>query len=87
MALSDKDINKIGEIVEVKVTGLETKITKEFGLLRLEMNQRFDEADTKNEKAHQQLLTKIEEVKQMETEDIQALSIDIVKIKKKIAFQ
>ncbi|KKQ73688.1 MAG: hypothetical protein US94_C0028G0006 [Berkelbacteria bacterium GW2011_GWB1_38_5] len=64
MALSDKDINKIGEIVEVKVTG-----------------------DTKNEKAHQQILTKIEEVKQMETEDIQALSIDIVKIKKKIAFQ
>jgi len=79
MALNNKDINKIGEIVEVKVS-------KEIGFLRLEMNHRFDQADTKNEKAHQEI-KKIEEVKQMESEDIQALAGDIVKIKKKIAFQ
>jgi len=80
MALNNKDINKIGEIVEVKVS-------KEIGFLRLEMNHRFDQADTKNEKAHQEIIKKIEEVKQMESEDIQALAGDIVKIKKKIAFQ
>jgi len=78
MALNDKDITKIGEVVEVKVS-------KEIGLLRLEMDERFDEAKVDNGKAHQEILAKIEEVKQMESEDIQALSNDMVKIKKKIA--
>jgi len=40
MALSNKDKNDIGNIVE-------TKITKEIGFLRLGMNQRFDNTDKK----------------------------------------
>lgn len=86
MALSDKDISKIGEIVEIKVSGLETKVTREFGLLRLEMNQRFDETNQRITNVEGNILGKIEEIKQMETEDIQALSDDILTIKKKIAF-
>jgi len=86
VALSDKDISKIGEIVEIKVSGLETKVTREFGLLRLEMNQRFDETNQRITNVEGNILGKIEEIKQMETEDIQALSDDILTIKKKIAF-
>ncbi|MBM2820737.1 MAG: hypothetical protein HW405_497 [Candidatus Berkelbacteria bacterium] len=77
MTLSNKDI---GEIVG-------TKITKEIGFLRLEMNQRFDKTDQKIDDVHKDLSKKIEEVNKMENEDIQALATDIVKIKKKIAFQ
>lgn len=79
MALSDREINKIGETVEVKVS-------KEIGLLRLEMNQRFDQTNYKIDKVEGNILGKIEEIKKMETEDIQALAGDIVTIKKKIAF-
>lgn len=86
MALSNKDINKISGIVEEKVSSLDTKITKEFGFLRLEMNQRFDATDKKIDNNHQEILDKIEEIKKMENEDIQALAFDIGKIKKKIAF-
>jgi len=79
VALDDKDLKKIGEVVEVK-------ITKEIGFLRLEMNQRFDQTDQKIDSNHKEVLGKIGEIKKMETEDIQALSGDIVAIKKKIAF-
>lgn len=78
MALSDNDLQKIGEIVEVK-------ITKEIGSLRLEMNQRFDEADVKNTREHQEIIQKIEQVKQMETEDVQILYTDVDRLKKKLA--
>jgi len=88
MALDDKDVNKIGEIVEGKVGEIvEVKVSKEIGLLRLEMNQRFDQTDKKIDTSHHELLDKIGEIKTMETEDIQALTDDVVKIKKKIAFQ
>lgn len=80
MALSDKDINKIGEVVEVKVS-------KEIGLLRLEMNQRFDGTNQKIDNVEGNILGKIEEIKKMETEDIQALANDVVKIRKKTTFQ
>ncbi len=36
MALTKKDKEDIGKIVKVKVSGLEIKVTKEFGLLKLE---------------------------------------------------
>ena len=85
MALDKKDKEDIGEIVETKISGLETKVTKEFGLLRLEMNQRFDQTDQKIDSVEGNILDKIEEIKKMETEDIQALSGDITAIKKKIA--
>lgn len=78
MALSDKDLNKIGEIVD-------QKITREIGSLKLEMNQRFDQADSKNTKEHQEIIQKIEQVKQMETEDIQVLYRDVERLKKKVA--
>ena len=87
MALSNKDKKDIGEIVETKVFGLETKVTKGFGLLRLEMNQRFDKTDNRISDVETNILTKIKEVKKMENEDILALADDVVKIKKKIAFQ
>lgn len=87
MALSDKDLNKINKVVKTQVSGLETKVTKEFGLLRLEMNQRFDKTDQKINDVENNILVKIEEIKKMESEDIQALAGDITKIKKKIAFQ
>jgi len=77
MALTKKDLEKIGEVVDEKVT-------REIGSLRLEMNQRFDMADEKNTKEHQEILEKIEQVKQMETEDIEVLYTDVVKIKKKV---
>lgn len=80
MALSDKDKKDIGEIVG-------TKVTKEIGFLRLEMNQRFDKTDQKIDDVENNLLVKIEEIKKMESEDIQAVADDITKIKKKIAFQ
>jgi len=83
MALSDRDLKKIAEVVEVKVSGLETKVTKEFGFLRLEMNQRFDETNQRITNIEGTILDKIEEIKQMETEDIQALSEDINMVKGK----
>lgn len=78
MALTKKDKVDIGQIVEVK-------ITKEIGSLRLEMNQRFDEASTQNKKEHEEIIQKIEQVKQMETEDIQMIAKDVMVLKKKIA--
>ena len=56
MALSDKDFEKIGEIVD-------QKITREIGSLRLEMNQRFDEASLENKSEHREIIKKIEEIK------------------------
>ena len=84
MSLTKKDKEDIGQIVETKVSGLESKVTKEFGLLRLGMNQRFDEAKAENETAHQHILGKIEEIKQMESEDIEAVYVDLKKIKKRL---
>jgi len=80
MALSNKDKNDIGEIFE-------TKITKEIGFLRLEMNQRFDKTDKKIDNVHLDLSKKIEEVKKMGSEDIIAVANDVAKIKKKLAFR
>ena len=101
MALDDKDLKKIGEVVETKISGVETKIsgldtkvggletkmTKEFGLLMLEMNQRFDQTDQKIDSNHKEVLGKIGEIKKMETKDIQALAGDITIIKKKIGLK
>lgn len=64
---------------------LATKMNQEFGLLRLEMNQRFDEASMENKSEHREIIQKIEEVKQMETEDVQVLYKDVAFLKKKIA--
>lgn len=75
----DKKIKNNNEIV---IDTLTKNFTKEFGLLRLEMNQRFDEADKKIDGVEIRLSDKIEEVKQMENEDILALSDDVVRIKK-----
>ncbi len=86
MAISKKEFEKIGEIVDSKISGLDKKVTTQFGLLRLEMNQRFDRTDQKIDKVEKNLLVKIDEVKQIENEDIQALAKDITKIKKKIAY-
>lgn len=76
MALNDGDLKKIGEVVEVKVT-------KEIGFLKLEMNQRFDETNQRITNVKGTIISKIEEIKQMETEDIQALSEDINTVKGK----
>ena len=101
VALDDKDLKKIGEVVETKISGVETKIsgldtkvggletkmTKGFGLLMLEMNQRFDQTDQKIDSNHKEVLGKIGEIKKMETKDIQALAGDITIIKKKIGLK
>lgn len=87
MVLSDNDLEKIGKIVDDKVSGLEMKMTREFGSLRLEMNQRFDEADVKNTREHQKIIQKIEQVKQMETEDVEAIATDVLMLKKKISYR
>ncbi len=79
MALNDKDLKKIGEVVK-------TKVTKEIGFLRLEMNQRFDKTDEKMGSNHKEVLEKIEEIKKMESEDIQAVADDVAKLEKKIVF-
>jgi len=76
VALNDGDLKKIGEVVEVKVT-------KEIGFLKLEMNQRFDETNQRITNVKGTIISKIEEIKQMETEDIQALSEDINTVKGK----
>ena len=92
MVLSDKDLNKIGGLIDEKIgKAIDGKIqpmfTKEIGLLRLEMNQRFDEAREENKKEHQEIIEKVEQVRQMETEDIQMVYTDITKIKKKIGMK
>lgn len=86
MALTKQDKEDIGQIIKEQVTEIvDTKVTKEIGFLRLGMNQRFDQADSKNTKEHQEILQKIEQVKQMETEDIQVLYTDVARLKKKMA--
>lgn len=82
MALTKKDKQDIGQIVEEIV---DTKLTREIGSLRLEMNQRFDEASIENKSEHQEIIQKIEQIKQMETEDVQVLYRDVARLKKKIA--
>jgi len=74
MPLNDKDLEKIGTIVN-----------KEIGSLRLEMNQRFDETRVENTKEHQEIIEKIDQIKQMETEDIEVLYADVARLKKKVA--
>lgn len=78
MAMTQKDKEDIGQIVE-------TKITREIGSLRLEMNQRFDQTDQKIESVRIELKEEIQQIKQMETEDIQAISADVMVLKKKVA--
>lgn len=90
MALTKKDLQDIGQIVDEKINGaIDTKvpvmISKEIGLLRLEMNQRFDKTDQKVEDVRCELKQEIREVKQMETEDIEVLYRDVAMLKKKIA--
>lgn len=77
MALTKNDKKDIGEIVEVKVS-------KEIGSLRLEMNQRFDQTDKKIDDNHKEVLVKIDEIRKMESEDVQALAADIEMIKGKL---
>ncbi len=87
LALTKKDLEQIGKIVGKEISGLETKTIKGFGILRLEMNQRFDATDKKIDGVESRLSTKIDEIKQMETEDVRALSDDIVLIKNKIGMK
>jgi len=71
MALTKQDKEDIGQIIKEQVTEIvDVKVTKEIGLLRLEMNQRFDKTDQKIEDVRMELKTEIREVKQMETEDL-----------------
>lgn len=77
MALTQNDLEKIGEVVEIKVS-------KEIGLLRLKMNQRFDDTGKIISSVEARILSKIEEIKTMESEDIQAIYSDIAKIKKRL---
>lgn len=97
MALTKKDLENIGKVIDERIDAkvpaiidakvpqmIESTITREIGLLRLEMNQRFDEASIENKNEHQEILQKIKDINQMETEDIQVVYEDIRKIKKKI---
>jgi len=89
MALTKKDLQEIGKVVDEKIgTAIDDKvqpmITQEIGLLRLEMNQRFDEAREENKKEHQKIIEKVDQVKQMETEDIEVLYADVAKVKRKV---
>lgn len=104
MALTKKDLENIGKVVDEKISANNTTLKKEIaddtkkivvsetkrivnteiGLLRLEMNQRFDEAHQENQQEHRAILGKIEEIKTMESEDIQAIYVDIAKIKKRL---
>ena len=56
VSLSDKDLEKIGQVVD-------DKITREIGSLRLEMNHRFDATDKKIDGVEERLTAKIEQVK------------------------
>ncbi|MEI6040326.1 MAG: hypothetical protein WCP93_03185 [Candidatus Berkelbacteria bacterium] len=101
MPLSDKDLEKIGQIVDEKINkaidtkvpvmiageigSLRTEMNQGFGSLRLEINQRFDDVCQEMSSNHREVLEKIEEVKQMETEDIQVIYKDVALLKKKMA--
>lgn len=90
MSLTKKDLQDIGQIVDEKInTAIDTKvpvmIAREIGSLRLEMNQRFDKTDQKIDDVETRLTEKIEQVKQMETEDIQVIYKDVALLKKKMA--
>lgn len=68
--LTKRDLENIGKIVEEKVGNAFDKKTPgtfshEIGLFRLEMNQRFDEADQKIDKAETQISDKLDEWKQI----------------------
>jgi hypothetical protein len=96
MALTQKDKKDIGEIIDGKIKdnnktlrskiGEDTKktVNTEIGLLRLEMNQRFNQTDKKIDGNHKELLEKIDQIRKMESEDIQAVYVDIEKIKKRL---
>lgn len=57
MALSDKDLNKIGEI-----SGL--KISEGFDSFKLEMNERFDKSNKEIDKAEAEIKDSLDEWKQ-----------------------
>lgn len=85
MSLTKQDKLDIAQIVEEKIADLRTDTNKGFGLLRLEMNQRFDATDQKIDDVRIELKQEIREVKQMETEDVQVLYKDVALIKNKMA--
>lgn len=87
MALSSKDLDRIGEVVDSKINDLRIDMNKGFGLLRLEMNQRFDNMDQKIENVNQELKQEIRDINQMESEDIQMIYADITKIKRKVGIK
>ena len=85
MALTDNDLEKIGQVVDKKINDLRVDMNQGFGALRLEMNQRFDATDKKIDDVRTELKQEIREVKQMETEEIQVLYKDVALLKKKMA--
>lgn len=84
MALTKQDKKDITQIVNDVV---DVKVTKEIGFLRLEMNQRFDDTNQKIDNVEGNILTKVEEIKTMENQDILALNDDVVRIKKKVGIR
>lgn len=84
MTLDKNDLKEIKKIVDGTEKRLDLKINKEIGLLRLEINERFEETNEKMDVNQDILLEKIDQIKQMENEDILAISKDVAILKKKV---
>lgn len=96
MALENNDLQLIGVVVDRKIKENNKKlraeirndtqviVNKEVGQLRLDFNQRMDVMDKKNDEGHKAILGKIDEIKKMKSEDVQALAEDIEMIKKRL---
>jgi hypothetical protein len=92
MALEKNDLKSIKKIVDESVGKTEnnlrsefkTDLNKEIGSLRLDMNQGLENMDKKMDSNQKVVLQKIDEIRKMESEDIQAIYTDITKIKKRL---
>ena len=81
MALSNNDLKEIKNIVGESV---KVEIHREIGPFRLEVNQRFEVVKNKIDNNHKVVLQKIDEIRRMESEYIQAVSLDVETVKKKL---
>lgn len=81
MTLDKQDQKFIKEIIN----DVETRLFKEIGFLRLEMNKRFEETNERMDKRFVETNKNIEQIKNMESEDVAVLYKDVAMLKKKLS--
>ena len=88
MALDKKDLVSIKKIVDSSAVNIKEEVkadlNREIGSFRLDTNRRFENMDKKMDANQKVVLEKIDEIRKMESEDIQVIYDDISKIKKRL---